>query len=321
MKIFVTGAAGFVGGAFTTAAVKAGHDVRAMSRSEKSDGVIREFGAEPWRSNLGALEIDHLLGCHAVVHSAAFVEQWGTREQFWNANVVGTEQLLKTARAAGVKRFVHVGTEAALFHGQEMPNIDETYPYPEHTPFLYSETKAEAEKRVLGANETGVFETISIRPRLVWGPGDKTVLAAVKEMVAKGGFMWMDGGQARTSITHIDNLVEALMLALEIGRAGEAYFVTDDENMTFREFLTSYLKTQGVRLPDKSIPGWLARAAAAGLEGVWKALPLRSAPPLTRFAASITSRECTINIDKIKRDMGYRPVITVAAGMKSMPVV
>lgn len=319
MKIFVTGASGFVGGAFTRAAVKQGHEIRAMSRSEKSDATIRELGAEPRRCSLGAVDPEHIRGCAAIVHSAAFVEQWGTRKQFWEANVAGTEQLLKTARQAGVKRFVHVGTEAALFHGQDLQDIDESYPYPRRTPFLYSETKAEAEKRVLAANEPGVFETVSIRPRLVWGPGDQTILTAVKEMVAKGGFMWMDGGRAPTSTTHIANLVHALLLALEAGRGGEAYFVTDDEVTSFREFLTAYLGTQNIALPDKSVPGWLARGLAAGLEGIWRMLFIKSAPPLTRFAAAITSRECTLNIDKIKTEMNYRPLISVVEGMRKMP--
>ena len=75
-------------------------------------------------------------GSEAVIHCAAFVKQWGTREQFWNANVEGTRQLLQAARQAGARRFIHIGTEAALFHGQHMRDIDERYPYPAYTPFL-----------------------------------------------------------------------------------------------------------------------------------------------------------------------------------------
>jgi len=123
-----------------------------------------------------------------------------------------------------------------------MREINESYPYALHSPFLYPATKAEAERRVLAANAPD-FETISIRPRLVWGPGDQTILPVVKQMVAKGRFLWMDGGRAQTSTAHIANLVHGVELALTKGSGGQAYFVTDDEVTTFREFLTALLKT------------------------------------------------------------------------------
>ena len=94
---------------------------------------------------------EHLEGVDAVVHCAAFVEEWGTRAQFWEANVEGTTQLLSAARDAGVKRFVHIGTEAALFAGGDLVDVDETHPLPAKQRYLYSETKAEAEK---GEEET-----------------------------------------------------------------------------------------------------------------------------------------------------------------------
>src|SRR5215213_5771340 len=97
MKIFVTGASGFVGGAFTSAAVKSGHVVVAMARSEKSAQAVASRGATPVRCELGKVEPGHVAGCDVIVHSAAFVEQWGTREEFFEGNVTGTTQLLDVA--------------------------------------------------------------------------------------------------------------------------------------------------------------------------------------------------------------------------------
>ena len=116
-----------------------------------------------------------LVGAEVVVHAAAFVEEWGTREQFWQGNVEGTTRMLAAAKAGGVRRFLHVGTEAALFDGHDLRDVDESAPYPARQRYLYSETKAEAERRVLAANAAG-FETLSVRPRLVWGPRDTSVL-------------------------------------------------------------------------------------------------------------------------------------------------
>jgi nucleoside-diphosphate-sugar epimerase len=318
MKIFVTGASGFIGGAFARA-VRGRHEVVAMSRSERTDLAIRDLGATPVRCALGAVGGEQLDGCAAVVHCAAHVEAFGDRAVFRQVNVDGTQQLLDVARRAGVRRFLHVGTEAACFRGQDMVDIDETYPMVTSSPYLYSETKAEAERRVLAANAPdGSFVTLSIRPRLVWGPGDQTILPILKTMVRDGRFAWMDGGHARTSTTHVANLVHALELALTRGRGGEAYYVTDGEDTTLRQFLTALLRTQALTPPDRSIPGWLARGAAGPLETVWRVLRLSGEPPLTGLAAGQMSRHCTIRIDKIRRDLGYAPVVSVAEGLRQL---
>lgn len=319
MRIFVTGASGFIGGAAARALARA-HDVVAMARSEASAAAVRATGAVPVGCELGAVHAANLAGVDAVVHAAAFVGPWGTRDEFWNANVDGTAQLLAAAREAGVARFVHIGTEAALFAGQDLRDIDETYPYPASTPFLYSETKAEAERRVLAANDPGgAFTTLSLRPRLVWGPGDQSVLRELVDMVQSGRFMWIGGGSARTSTTHVDNVVHGILLALTRGRGGEAYFLTDGEVWTMRDFLTRYLATQGVDPGTRSIPAWLARGAAAVIEPIWRSLGIPADPPLTRFAACIMSAECTLRIDKARRDLGYEPIVSVEAGLAAMP--
>ncbi|NUP13967.1 MAG: NAD-dependent epimerase/dehydratase family protein [Polyangiaceae bacterium] len=317
MRVFVTGGSGFVGGHVIEALVGAGHEVVAMARSDASARIVEGFGARASRSALGAVEPSHLAGCDAVVHAAAFVEEWGTREQFQRANVDGTQNLLDAAKTAGVGRFVFIGTEAALFDGHDLVDVDETAPYPTRQRFLYSETKAEAERRVLAANGPG-FTTVSVRPRLVWGPRDATVLPAIVEMVNKGAWSWLDGGRARTSTTHVRNLAHAVLLALETGRGGQAYFVADDGERSMREFLDALARTRGVALPNRSMPGAIARPLATAVESLWRLFGIRRAPPMTSFTISMMSRSVTVRTDKARAELGYRPIIGVDEGLAQL---
>ena len=315
MKIFLTGGSGFVGGAVSRS-FRHRHSIRALSRSEASDAVLKALGADPVRGDLETVSADMLAGCDAVIHAAAFVEEWGPVDRYEAINVTGTEGLLKAAKAAGVRRFVHVGTEAALFHGQAMRDIDETYPLAPHSPFPYSSTKARAEMAVRAADDPqGGFETIVIRPRLIWGEGDKTVAPVVKKMAEAGKFAWIDGGRALTSTTHIDNLVSALDLALTRGKSGEAYFVVDGAPVAFRDFLKPYLRSAGVELGEKSMPGWLVRLIANASEPLFRLMNSKTPPPVTRFTAHMMSRDCTISDARARADLGYRPLITREQGL------
>lgn len=315
MRIFVTGASGFVGGHLTEA-LSPEHEVLALARSEKSAKVVAQLGARPVSAELGAIRPSDLAGVDAVVHAAAFVEEWGTRDQFWKANVEGTAQLLDAAQKAGVRRFLHVGTEAALFDGHDLVNIDETHPYPAHHHYLYSETKAEAERRVLAAS--GAMTTLSIRPRFVWGPRDTSVLPTILRMAEAGAFVWLDGGRHRTSTTHVANLVHALRLALEKGRGGEAYFIADDGERTLRDFLTQLAATQGADLGTRRAPSALVRPAARAIEAIWRLFGIRKPPPMTRFAIDMMSSTVTVSTTKARTELGYHPVISVEEGMRAL---
>lgn len=318
MRIFITGASGFVGRATTKHLAQAGHDVRTMSRSEKSDAVIAALGGKPARCDLDDVTAAHIGDAEAVVHAAAFVQQWGPRDAWKRFNVDATARMLAVSREAGVKRFIHIGTEASLFHGQHVRDADETYPLAPNSPYPYAATKAQAEMLVRAANTPG-FETIVLRPRFIWGPEDGK-LALVKQKVAAGDWVWVDGGRNKSSTTHIANLTHAIELALTKGRAGEVYFILDDRDSTMREMFDGFAKAQGVTLPDKSIPGWVASATAIGSEFAWSAFGLKGNPPLTRFIAVVLTRDCTLKDDKAHAEMGYQPVITIDDGMKQLAV-
>lgn len=316
MKIFVTGGSGFIGGHLIEALAKK-HVVRALARSDASAAKVVGYGAFAVRADLDTLGASDLEGCEAVVHCAARAEEWGTREEFWTANVDGTKRVLAAAQNAKVRRFVHIGTEAAFFDGHDLVDIDESQPYPKKQKYLYSETKAEAERLVLAANSK-TFETISLRPRFVWGPRDTSVLPAVLSMAKEGRFVWLDKGRARTSTTHVANLVHAIELALVKGTPGQAYFIADDGTRSMKEFLGALVKTQGVTLADKSMPSFAIRPAARLIEKAYRVGRAAKKPPMTRFAIDMLSSTVTVKTDRAKKELGYAPVISVEDGLAQL---
>jgi nucleoside-diphosphate-sugar epimerase len=316
---FVTGGSGFIGGRLISRLVGEGWRVRALARSDSSASKVSALGAEPVRGDLG--DLDGMRagaeGCEFAFHAAAHLGEWGTLEEFERDNVGGTRNALEGSRAAGVRRFVHVGTEAALLAGEPLVNVNEDAALRPDSKALYPATKAMAEQAVRDANGDGL-ETVVVRPRLVWGRGDTTILPSLVEAVKNGRFAWIGGGRHRTSTTHVENAVHGLVLGAERGQPGGVYFVTDGEPVVFRDFITKLLATQGVEVPDRNMPASLAKAAAVAAEGVWRVLPLKGTPPVTRLAVWLSSLECTIDSSHARSELGYEPVKTIAEGMEEL---
>jgi nucleoside-diphosphate-sugar epimerase len=316
---FVTGGSGFIGGALIRRLTGEGWRVRALARSEVAAVAVAEAGAEAAEGDLDKVEAmrEAAEGSEVAFHAAATVQQWGPWELFERVNVRGTQNALDACRRAGVRRFVHVGTEAALSVGRPLVRVDETVPLRPDSKAPYPASKARAEQVVREASGDG-FETVVVRPRFVWGPGDTTLLPAITETVKSGRFAWIGGGRHLTSTAYIDNVVEGLLLGAERGRAGEAYFITDGEPVEFRDLLTRMLETQGVEAPSRTLPLPLARGLAAGSETAWRVLRRDGDPPLTRAAVWLSAMEITIDISKARSELGYEPVVTVDEGIERL---
>ena len=316
---FVTGGSGFIGGALIRRLVAGGIDVHALVRSETAARKVLAIGGTPIAGDLADVP-SMAFGaqyCELAFHCAAHLGDWGSRDEFERVNVDGTRNVLAAARQAGLRRFVHVGTEAALLAGRPLIEVDERAPLRFDSPALYSSTKARAEAAVIEANGGGL-DTVVVRPRFVWGRGDNTLLPAIAAAVEAGRFAWIGGGRQRTSTTHIDNAVHGLMLAAERGAPGGVYFVTDGEPVVFREFVTRLLATQGIDAPGRSVPKPVARALAAAGETAWRSLPLPGQPPLTRLALWVSGLETTLDISRAREELGYAPVTTIDQGLAEL---
>jgi len=148
--------------------------------------------------------------------------------------------------------------------------------------------------------------------------GDTTILPAVVDAVRRGRWAWIGGGRHLTSTTHVDNVVEGLVLAAERGTSGGVWFVTDGEPVVFREFVEALLATQGLEPPTRTVPRPVAGALARAGELAWRVLPLPGQPPVTRLAYWLASQEATIDTSKARAELGYAPVTTRAEGLAGL---
>lgn len=317
MKVFITGGSGFVGRNLIRACVARGDSVVALARSPASQSVVQQLGATPVAGDLDSVTSSFLADCDGVIHAAATVQEWGPREYFERVNVQGTQRMLDAAREAGVPAFVLIGTEAVYANGQPIVNVVETHPLPEAPLPRYPATKSAAEKLVRAANRPG-FRTVVVRPRLIWGRDNTSVLPQLLTAARKGQFAWVEGGRYRTSTCHVANVCEGALLALEKGRGGEAYFLTDGAPVEFREFMTRMFATQSVSVGDKTVSLRAATWAAKISEWLWEHLPLPGTPPLTRMAINLGAQEVTVIDAKARHELGYRGLISVEQGLDEL---
>jgi nucleoside-diphosphate-sugar epimerase len=299
-QAFVTGGSGFIGQVLVCRLLSEGHSVRALVRSEDSAAKVSALGAEPVRGELTdpATWRDAVTGSEVMFHLAAETDISAERARHELVTVRGTRAAVNAARYAKVPRFVHCGTEAVLMAGEPLVDVDETAPLRPDSEAAYCAVKAEAEKIVLDASAPD-FATVSIRPRMVWGPGS-ILIDMLIEMVKAGQFAWIEGGRHATDITFVDNCVEGLMLGWRRGRPGQAYFVTDQHGVTFRDFWETIFEIYGADKPTTELD---AETAA------------RAIPVPARWFLGQT---CTLRTDKAATELGYKPIVSRAAALETV---
>jgi nucleoside-diphosphate-sugar epimerase len=322
MRALVTGASGFLGGHIVDECVRAGDQVRVLVRPSSDlgylgtvPGIDLAFGDLRDEASLR----DALRGVDVVYHSAARVTDFGSRSQFWHTNVAGTERLLQAARDNGVSRFVFVSSPSATMTGEDQFAIDESAPYPDRFLNLYSETKAEAEKRVLAANGPD-FTTCALRPRGIWGPRDWH--GFMPRLVAKmldGRLPDLSGGRTvYASLCYCTNAAAACRLAAVSDRVGgKAYFVADAEASDVWALIAEVADLFGARPPTRRVPPVVRDALVNLVEAAWKIpyLAHRHSPPLSRYSVALLTRSSTYDTGAAERDFGYVPRIDQRTGL------
>lgn len=322
MRALVTGGGGFLGGAVVRLLRQHGHDVRSFTRTAYP--WLDELGVEQSLGDLAdpAAVEKAAAGVDVVFHVAAKAGVWGRHADYVATNVVGTNNVLGACRTAGVRKVVYTSTPSVVHAGGDIEGETEAIPYPSHFPAAYPETKATAEKAVLAANGPELA-TVSLRPHLIWGPGDPHLVPRIVARAKAGKLRRIGKRPVTVDATYIDNAAEAHLLAatvLDIGSpaAGKAYFISNGEPVELWWFIDRILAEAGIPPVTRTISAWKARAAGRVLEWVYWALRLPGEPPMTRFVAEQMSTSHWYDISAARRDLGYEPRVSIEDGLKRL---
>ncbi|MBE1534524.1 NAD-dependent epimerase/dehydratase family protein [Actinomadura algeriensis] len=305
MRIAVTGASGFVGGAVCRALTAEGVTAFAFGRRPAvAPGHVGGAPYRPWDLARGPLhgppDVD------AVIHCAGSVTDWGPAAGLFAANLTGTRNALATFPNA---RFVHVSTASVYdpFRPSVMAAEDEA-PVRRYLN-AYGASKAAAERLALARG------AIVLRPHAVYGPGDTTLLPRVLSAVRGPILPAVGTGDRRVSLTSIGNLVRACVLAATVPDvASRAFNVADAEPVTIDAAFREILRERGVRATPVYVPAALARPVAAIAEGAFLLARRPEPPRITRYAISHLAVERTLDTSAARTFLGYRPDATSFAG-------
>jgi nucleoside-diphosphate-sugar epimerase len=316
----ITGATGFIGGRLAERLVQDGQRVRCLARATSDTSRLDKLDLElvvgdltDARSLARAVE-----GCRYVVHCGALVSDWAPVEEIKQINVGGTRNVLEAAVTASVERVVHVSsTDVYGYPGGEA--VDETYAA---TPFRnwYAQTKLEAEAEVRHAASAHPLEVVILRPATVYGPGSVEVVGEIAKAIRKRNMLLIGGGRAVAGLVYVDNVVDAVMLALHHAAApGQAFNVTDGLPTTWREFTDGLAEGLGCPRVRWSMPYGLAAGIGFSLEHGYRLLRrttrLDLPPLLSRQAVHVLGRDQDFSNRKARELLGWEPRVGYAGGL------
>ena len=314
--VFITGASGFIGGKITERLLLEGRRVRALARRPLPE--LEKLGAEIVSGDLfdSAALRRGCKGAGAVFHVAARVGVWGPRDDFLKVNVEGTRAVIAACLAAGTARLIYTSSPSVVYNGADLRGVDETSALCERAPSPYPTSKAAAERLVSQANSP-TLTTVSLRPHLVWGTGDKNLIPRVLESARLGRLKIIGDGRNKVDLTHIANVVDAHLLAEQANAStigGKAYFVTNGEPVVLWDWINGLLWGLGRPEIKKHISLRTACFAGGLLESLWRVLSLKGEPPMTRFIAREMATDHWFDISGARRDLGYQPRVSMGAG-------
>jgi len=313
VKVLVTGASGMLGAGVARALLHRGDEVMLLQRRRSEVDTAQVLGdvADP------DVVARAVTGCEVVVHLAAKGDVVGPWAEYAHANVTGTRTVVRACQAAGVRRLVNVSSPSVAHAGRALVGVGAGAADPQWARGHYARSKALAEQAALAADSADLA-VLSVRPHLVWGPGDTQLVGRIVARAAAGRLPIIATGAALIDTTYVDNAVEALIAAVDGVVHGQALVVSNGEPRPVAEILHQLCTAAGVAPPSRRVPRGVALAAGAAAEGLWRVLDRRDTPPLTRFLVEQLSTAHWFDQRHTRTVLGWTPRVSLEQGFAAL---
>ena len=322
MKVLVTGGGGFLGGAILRGLLREGHQVRSFSRGVYP--LLEKLGVEALQGDVAeaARVREACRDCEIVFHVAAKAGIWGKYGDYHQSNVRGTENVIEACRQEGISRLVFTSSPSVIFDGEDLEGVDERVPYPKRYKGAYPQTKAAAERLVLKANDK-TFSTVALRPHLIWGPGDTHLIPGIVARGRTGRLRRIGNTPRLVDFTYVDDAAAAHLLAADrlfpgSSISGRAFFISQGSPMPLWDFVGRVLEAADLPAITSTVSPSVAYAAGWLSEGLYRLLPLKGEPPITRFLAEELATAHWFDISAARRELGYEPQMSMEEGFRRL---
>ncbi len=306
-RVFITGAAGFIGRALVERFRELGSEVRGVDLVEADEELHRAADlTEPgdWQ--------DHASGCDLVIHTAAVVGFYSSPEGYWETNVTAARHALDAAVAGGAKRFLHLSSIVVFgfdFEGE----VDERSPV-RPNGVHYVDTKIASEQVVLQAHAEAEIPCTIVRPGDVYGPRSRPWTIEPVRLLRSKQLILPDGGRGLHSPVYVDDLVDGIVLAATRPEAeGRVFILTGAEAPTIGEFVAYYCRMLGIDRP-RTAPTRVVREVARAMDLAARVRGRKS--EATPAAIDYFTRRGSYSIRRARDELGYAPGHDLEAGMR-----
>ncbi len=305
--VAVTGAGGFIGSALCRRLVAEGARPVGIEVDAESAERAREAGAEPRVADIAepAAVREAIADAELVVHTAAYVREWGEMDEFIDVNVRGTVNVLDAAEAAGAERVVHLSS--VVVYGYADPSEQDESAHRRSVGVPYIDTKAASDRIAIRRG------AVVIRPGDVYGPESLPWLIRPAELLRSGQLALPGRGDGTMLPAYIDDLVESIVLALRRGVPGHAYTVWDGEPVSFRLYFTKLAELTGGK-PPRRLPRPLLAAVAGGAELAARAM--RRPPAFGRHGVTLVDRRGTASNRLAREELAWEPKVGLDEGLR-----
>lgn len=316
--ILITGAGGFLGAEIARQGLAKGFKIRGIARGKYPE--MSELGVEMIQGDIGNLNavVEATGGCQAVFHVAALAGAWGKYEDYFHSNVKGTQNIIEACKTHKIPRLIFTSSPSVIHQGGDIEGKDESLPYPEHYTAHYPATKAEAERLALAANSE-TLSTVSLRPHLIWGPGDRHLIPRILDRADRGRLRYLAPHKKVDSV-YITDAASAHWSAYDCLNpkadcAGRAYFISQDEPWEMKSLMDGILEAHGRKAITKTIHPRIAYSVGFLFELIYRLFKIEKEPVMTRFIAEQLSTAHWYDISAARRDLNYTPQYTIKEGL------